>query len=299
MRTSQLCETVTGQTMAELINARDAATTADMVELRLDGVVDLDVAAALADRRGKVIVTCRPTWEGGRFDGSEEERRRTLGRALELGADYVDVEWKAGFGDLIAAQPERVVVSSHDFTGVPRDLSARVHAMRETGAGVIKVAVTAVRLTDTLPLIDIARDGDAVVVGMGDAGVPSRLLASRFGSLWTYAGNGVAPGQIPARRMLDEFRFRQVGPATVVFGVVAGDVMQSASPAMHNAAFAAAGINAISVPLAAADADDADAFAVALGIINVTAQDGLHDLLARATALNKTGHGVTESRRGI
>ena len=42
--------------------------------------------------------------------------------------------------------------------------------MRQTGAGVIKVAVTATRLADTLGLLDIARDGNAVVIGMGDAG---------------------------------------------------------------------------------------------------------------------------------
>ena len=76
MSCSLLCETVTGDTMAELLAARDAARLADMVELRLDGVHDLDVARALHGRRGRVIVTCRPTWEGGRFDGSEDERRR-------------------------------------------------------------------------------------------------------------------------------------------------------------------------------------------------------------------------------
>ena len=38
---------------------------------------------------------------------------------------------------------------------------------------------------------------------MGNAGVVTRLLASRFGSRWTYAGNGVAPGQVPAARMLE------------------------------------------------------------------------------------------------
>ena len=84
--------------------------------------------------------------------------------------------------------------------------------MRATGAAVIKVAVTATRLSDTLPLLEIAKDGDAVVIGMGDAGVPSRLLATRFGSRWTYGGNGVAPGQMPAARMIDEFRFRSITP---------------------------------------------------------------------------------------
>ena len=60
-----LCETVTGRSMAELIVARDAATAADMVELRLDGVADLDVTRALDERRRPVVVTCRPEWKGG------------------------------------------------------------------------------------------------------------------------------------------------------------------------------------------------------------------------------------------
>ena len=39
-----------------------------------------------------VIVTYRPTWEGGRYDGDESERLATLWRAHELGAAYVDCE---------------------------------------------------------------------------------------------------------------------------------------------------------------------------------------------------------------
>lgn len=318
---SLLCETVTGDTMAELTAARDAAATADMVELRLDGVPDLDVAQALHGRRAPVIVACRPEWEGGRFDGSEEERRVVLTQALALGADYVDLEWRATFDDLIRANGSRVVVSSHDFTGVPDDLCTRARAMRSTGAALIKVAVTAARLADTLPLLEIAKDGGAVVIGMGDAGVPSRLLASRFGSRWTYGGNGVAPGQMPAARMVEQFRFRTVGETTAVYGVVGDNVMRSVSPAMHNAAFAAAGLDAVCVPLRAADAADLRAFVDALGIAGAcedTSVDGLEMLVTqaerqfeswtgqrpapgvmRAAALAETSHGDTKARRAL
>ena len=47
MNLSLLCETVTGTTTAELVAARDAATRADMVELRLDGVTDPDISQVL------------------------------------------------------------------------------------------------------------------------------------------------------------------------------------------------------------------------------------------------------------
>ena len=79
MPTQQLCVTVTAPTMAELRRHRDAVADADLVELRLDSVRDPDVRGALADRVRPVIVTCRPTWEGGLFSGSEEDRKRLLG----------------------------------------------------------------------------------------------------------------------------------------------------------------------------------------------------------------------------
>jgi 3-dehydroquinate dehydratase/shikimate dehydrogenase len=245
--------------------------------VRLDGVADLDVAGALADRTKPVVVTCRPQWEGGRFAGSEDERHRILSDAMSLGAEFVDVEWAAlhaihapGFGDIVERAPSRVVVSSHDFDGVPFDVDARARDMRSYGAAVIKIAVMARALRDTLPLLAIARDGDAVVVGMGDAGVPTRLLAARFGSRWSYAGNGAAPGQIPAERMLSQFRFRDIGPATRLFGVVSSTAMHSFSPVMHNAAFAAAALDAVYVPLQTTEFGDFDEFAAALGVEGVS-----------------------------
>src|SRR5712691_11116176 len=145
--------------MAELIAARDAATGADMVELRLDGVEDIDVRRALSGRTLPVIATCRPTWEGGRYDGSEERRRALLIEALDAGAEYVDVEWRAGFADVIGRDPRRIVISSHDFGRVPNDLVSRAVAMRQTGANTIKIALTATRLSDALPLLPIAAAG--------------------------------------------------------------------------------------------------------------------------------------------
>jgi 3-dehydroquinate dehydratase/shikimate dehydrogenase len=276
MSSSLLCETVTGRSMADLQTARDAAV-ADMVELRLDGIRDLNVAAALDRRNKPVVVTCRPQWEGGRFSGTEEERHRILAEALALGAEFVDVEWAAlhaghqpNFADIVQVDPSRIVVSSHDFEGVPADLQARARDMRSRGAAVIKVAVMPRALRETLPLLSIARDGDAVVVGMGATGLPTRLLAARYGSLWSYAGNGVAPGQIPAERMLSQFRFREINPSTRIFGVVSSTAVHSFSPVMHNAAFAAAGLDAVYVPMQTTEFGDFDEFADALGVEGVS-----------------------------
>ena len=97
MAEPQLCVTVAGPTMEDLRRSRDAASDADLVELRLDLVDRPDVAGAIQGRRTPVIVTCRAQWEGGRFDGSEEDRRRILESAADRGAEYVDVEAAAAF----------------------------------------------------------------------------------------------------------------------------------------------------------------------------------------------------------
>ena len=257
---ARICTTVTGRTMRELRARRDAVRGADLVEMRLDHASDPDPAAALDGRRLPVVVTCRPRWEGGAFDGAEEDRRRLLARALELGAEYVDIESRAGFDSLIRARGGRnIVLSLHDFGGAPEDLAERWRGLCGSGAAVVKLAVRARRLTDTLRLLDLpATSGEQaqVLVAMGPAGAVSRLLPDRFGSAWTYAGDGVAPGQIGLGRLLDEFRVRQVGADTAVYGLLGAPVEHSLSPAMHNAAFAAAGHDAVYVPLEAADVDD-------------------------------------------
>jgi 3-dehydroquinate dehydratase/shikimate dehydrogenase len=254
--------------MGELCGARDRAAGADLVELRLDTVDRPDVSGALAGRPTPVIVTCRPEWEGGFFRGSEEDRLGLLAEAQALGAEYVDIEWRADHAALVKATGGRgVVISTHDFKGVPADLPQRVRAMRGTGAEVVKVAVTATRLSDCLALLPLAReDSPAAVMAMGLPGLPSRVLGARFGSCWTYAGNGVAPGQIPVSRMLEEFRFRSIGPDTAVYGLLGRPVSHSVSPAMHNAAFAAADLDAVYLPLEADSFDDFDELARALGI---------------------------------
>ena len=289
MSRSLLCETVTGGTMAELLAARDAATDADLVELRLDGVRDLDVAQALHGRRRPAIVTCRPVWEGGHFDGGEDVRRRILSDALQSGAEYLDVEWRAlkgaggsgGFDGLLESGKRRVLVSAHDFSSIPGDLHGQAKAMRATGATVIKIAVTPTRLSETLPLRHVANEGDAVVVGMGDAGMPTRLLATRFKSRWTYTGRAVAPGQIPTVRMLRDFRFKGIGNETMLYGVVGSDVTHSVLPVLHNAAFGAAGLDAVCVPLSAADFGDFLTFADALGFAGASVCPPFgHDALA-------------------
>jgi len=271
MSKPMLCVTVTGETTAELRQKRDAVEDADVIEMRLDTVRDPAPAAALAGRRLPVIITCRPAWEGGSFTGSEDERKRILADALALGAEYVDLEWRARFDDLIARTGgRRIVLSSHDFHGVPIDLVARVHAMRSTGAEVIKLAATMSSLSDCVPLLELGaasgRRGSMILIGMGPYGAVTRILASRFESAWTYAGSVRDVGQLSAASLLHDYHFRSITASTDIYGVTGASVSHSVSPAMHNAAFRAARLDAVYVPLPAVSADDFMTFGRAIGL---------------------------------
>ena len=158
MQPPTIVEAVAAASPDAMRAARDASR-ADLVELRLDLLDKPDADAALNGRRRPVVATCRAAGEGGRFQGSEAERLAILARALELGADYVDLEWKAAAA--LEAWPaeirRRIVLSHHDFDGVPADLADRVRAMRRFGTGVVKVAVKAATLRDALPVIALGR----------------------------------------------------------------------------------------------------------------------------------------------
>jgi 3-dehydroquinate dehydratase/shikimate dehydrogenase len=263
----RICATVTGASAEALRAARAAAEPeADLVELRLDTMERPDPEAALNGRHRPAIVTCRPVREGGQFKGSEEDRRLLLERASALGAEFLDVEWDAGFDRLIGDRDGRgVVVSRHDFEGTPRDVPALLAAMRTTGAEFVKLAATTRTLSDLVPLLD-ARHPDTILIGMGASGVPSRILAGRFGSPWTYAGNSVAPGQLSSSRLLHEFRFRRIRSDAAIYGLVGRPIGHSLSAAMHNAAFEAEGLNAAYVPFEASDIADFRRCADALGV---------------------------------
>jgi 3-dehydroquinate dehydratase / shikimate dehydrogenase len=266
-----LCATVTAATTADLRQKRDQVIDADLVELRLDSVRDPDVAAALHGRCRPVVITCRPTWEGGHFAGSEEERKRILGDALALGAEFVDVEWRAQFGDLLARTGgERIVLSAHEFDAMPNDLADRERAMRSTGAQVVKIAAATNSLSDCVPLLELGAkhqgDRDLILIGMGKYGLATRVLAGRFGSRWTYAGALDDIGQLSAQSLLTSYRFRGITESTAIYGVAGGSVTHSVSPAIHNAAFQAAGVDAVYLPFPAASADDFHKFGRAIGI---------------------------------
>ena len=93
----KLCLSIAPSSMAEALRKmKQARGSADLIELRVDGIQDLDLPRLLRKPRPGVIVTNRRAGEGGKFTGPGEEQIDILSQAAALGADYVDIEWSWG-----------------------------------------------------------------------------------------------------------------------------------------------------------------------------------------------------------
>src|SRR3989337_4434399 len=96
----------------------EASMVADIVELRIDYIKNVDLKRLLEKRTKPVIVTNRTVREGGKFDGSEEDRIALLKLAIRLQADYVDVEHDSIQHirrDTVHRVPTKIIVSYHNF----------------------------------------------------------------------------------------------------------------------------------------------------------------------------------------
>jgi 3-dehydroquinate dehydratase/shikimate dehydrogenase len=266
-------------TSAALDAAREAAAQgAALVEWRADALAEDPQALGslrrlVADSPLPCIVTIRAASEGGFYEGSESDRVSLLEALGTSGHPpaYLDLEWSS-YGrsanlaqkvDLVVAHPgqvrevpTRLLLSLHDDEGRPRDLLQRVAAMAASPAcGVVKVAFRARSIRDNLELFDLLAERPAPMAAMatGPFSAMSRILAAKFGAIFTYASlddaSATAEGQMPLAELLGIYRHREIGPATEVYGVIGWPVAHSRSPAFHNAAFASRGRDAVLVPM--------------------------------------------------
>ncbi|MFW6107522.1 MAG: shikimate dehydrogenase [bacterium] len=254
MSDTLLCVSLTCPTVEEALSVLHAPHRAfDLAEVRLDYLHEPDLRRLLEARPCPLIVTNRPEREGGRWHGDEARRLELLAQADALGADFIDVERDA-LPRFSRRGHARLIVSHHDHQRTPPDLEAIAREIESSEADIVKVATMAASPLDTLRVLRIlqAARKPTIALTMGEHGLASRVLGPKFRAFLVFAslatGREAAPGQAPADELLGLYRFRHVGPATRVYGVIANPVAHSMSPAIHNAAFREQGIDAVYLP---------------------------------------------------
>lgn len=255
-----LCLTLTGKSEQECLQQIEKSRgSIDLVEIRLDllGHVSADtVRNIVTGSRLPSILTYRRKRDGGAYDGGERQRLSSLCELVACGVTYIDIEEDVKRPELEQKARElgvKIIRSCHDLEKVPSDLYARIVKLKKRG-DVAKIAVTVTCVEDLMKLFGARRElqslKEKVIVGMGEFGIPSRILYKRTGSLFTFTsvdGKG-ASGHLSPRIMDGLYHARSVNEDTKIFGIIGNPVMHTSSPRIHNPGFHLVGLNAIYVP---------------------------------------------------
>lgn len=211
-----ICVSIACEKTSEAIEAvRRSGVYADVIEIRLDRLVEPAVDPFVGIIEKPLLFTNRPLWEGGSFKGPEGERVALLLKAIRSGCALVDLELKAApelraevLDVLIKYDQTGLIISWHDFSGTPsgEELAEILAQQMESGAHIGKIVTTANDYRDILRILNLqtlAAENNFPLIAfcMGQTGMISRLATLKLGGYMTYCapdgGAETAPGQMP------------------------------------------------------------------------------------------------------
>ncbi len=180
-----------------------------LIEVRLD-LIRKDPGEIFSGIPGniKTIATCRP--EGY----SIEERIVLLKKCMDLGVSFIDIElespeaYAAELTGFAKGCDTEVIVSYHNFKETPdrNELHGIIERCFDLGGTIAKVATMVNAREDVNRLLSLYElPGRKVVIGMGEAGRITRVMAPYLGAEFTFAsiagGDETAPGQITVSQL--------------------------------------------------------------------------------------------------
>lgn len=275
-RIGKVCVAIIGTTAAEMIEKAAAVIReTPFLEFRLDYLEKpLNALPKLkqffADNTAvTAIATCRREENGGKFAGSLAAEMEVLCKAGAAGFHIVDLELESAEvlkkGELQKLRDTGValIISHHDFSST-KDLDKVYERIAPFQPDLYKIVPTAKTLSDNVTLMRFMErmheKANIIGICMGDAGIISRVLGVRAGSVFTFAsasqGEETGPGQIAARTLIETYRIDQVDTATKVYGVAGNPIRSSLSPIMMNTAFRRETVNAVYLALQTAKVSD-------------------------------------------
>ena len=216
-----ICIPITARSVENTISEMISASKyADIVELRIDYIPELQNAFTCIEKILKskikpVIITNRPEREGGKFNGSEQDRLRLLQKAIELGADYVDIECDS-IKQITRRNSSKVIISHHNFKETPHNLSKIYNDICQHKPDIVKIVTYANDITDNIRIFELLSTANLPIISfcMGELGYISRILTKKFGGFLTFAslvkGKESAPGQLTVDELSRTYNFKNI-----------------------------------------------------------------------------------------
>jgi len=150
---------IIGPLMDDALRDMDRAVNleVDMIELRIDCITDPNLERLLEHSKIPKIATNRVKYEGGKFEGSEEQRVALLQNAINLGVEYVDIELDYYFQHFSFPSDEsaKLIVSHHNFEGAPKYLEDIYRMSTRKDADIIKIAACANSFADVIKMMEL------------------------------------------------------------------------------------------------------------------------------------------------
>ena len=193
-----------------------AAPLAQMIEIRLDLMESFNLKELLNASPKPVLVTYRSKRDGGNGSVKYGTRIRYLIDAIELGADFVDVEYRLPleFRQELFRHREgsQIIISTHLLNGTPSEktLEEIFRKMAATGADIVKIVARARLWEDTLRVLELIPKAQRLGVKIiafciGPIGRITRVYSYLMGGYLAFAslaeGEESASGQIPVNEI--------------------------------------------------------------------------------------------------
>jgi len=216
---------------------------AHMVEIRFDLMESIPSdLSPFASMGVPVIATLRSEGQGGGFKRGPEEQGLFLEEASRH-FDIVDVE--LGIDPVPDTGEARIISSHHRFRGGSTCSQILGIMDRASHSGdVSKGAFMIDSVTDLHELVKASRvlrqrEGEHILIGMGELGTITRIRSERLGNAFTFASMGRGRETAPGQLDLKELKGLSEG---VVTGITGFPLSHSMSPPMHRAAFEHLGV---------------------------------------------------------
>jgi len=261
MKKSKLCLVLTGKTLKTNLNIiQKQRTNIDLVELRADFLNPAEysfIPRFAQDLDLPVILTLRRKEDGGKFAGTEAERRTLLKKSITEKYSFIDLERDfvdKHFEDKLQNIGVKIIRSIHNFHGVPWGLSRSIRAMAKKRNEIPKAAVMCQNTKELYRLLCCFKkleDVEKILIGMGEYGVPTRILSSYLGSYLCFCSEAdslAARGHIGSKTLVNLYRFININKNTEIYGVIGNPIRHSLSPQIHNRGFQICGYNAVYLP---------------------------------------------------
>ena len=259
-----ICVSLSASTNDEMIALLKQASTqpADIHELRLDCFKEAPAVEALVAASSRpVLATCRSRQTGGKFDGDARDRQAMLIRAAEAGVSYIDAE----VPDVAAVAPHKreaiLIAGIQDLQKTPEKLGPLMHDLATLPADWIKFATAVRRPIDNIRILEAIASSPkpCVGIGMGEAGLMTRILGPAFGSRISFGslerGHECAPGQPTIRDLAELYRINDINEETGVYGLLGNPVAHYRSYRLFNQGFNELQLNAVFIPFLAENAE--------------------------------------------